>query len=87
MKSKIISILSSVRFWQLAIVAIIQILVALGAINSDQGITIANIISVFLGAVVTIGTVDKVATTASGTATVTIPSNVTEVKATKKTKK
>lgn len=78
MTTKLKNLFSSIRFWQLLVVAIIQTLVVLNLIDSEQGVAVANIFSIFLGAVVTIGTVDK----RSSNTTVSIPSNVSSVTAT-----
>lgn len=58
---KLNELLSSIRFWQITVGAIAQVLVALGIVSSEAGVAVANIVTVWLGAVATVGTVDKVA--------------------------
>ena len=62
MLDKVKSILSSVRFLQVTIVAALQILALYELVPQD----LANVVSVYLGVVVTIGTVDKAAKSVSG---------------------
>jgi len=77
----------SLRFQQLAVVTVIQILVALDVISGDKGVQIANIVSVFLVGVAGIGTLDKTAQIRAGSTTVSMPSNVSSVTTTTKKKK
>jgi len=83
---KIKELFKSLRFQQLAVVTVIQILVALDVISGDKGVQIANIVSVFLVGVAGIGTLDKSAQLRAGATTVTLPANVSSVSA-KTTKK
>lgn len=61
MKNKIRGILSSVRFWQMFIVAVLQSLVLFSVISSEQGSGLIDIVSALLVGSVAIGTIDKVA--------------------------
>lgn len=58
---KIKSIFGSVRFWQLAVIAAIQVLVVLDVINTNQGEQLALIVQGLLAASVTVGTADSIA--------------------------
>jgi len=96
---KLLQIFQSARFIQLVIVAILQSLVLFNVLTTEQSVGLVNIISALFGASVVIGTVDKntgearieSAKLSTGTTTVTIPDNVSEVtastKVTKKVKK
>ena len=61
MFTKVKSILGSVRFWQIVVVAVLQALIEMGVMAGD-GVAIANAVSGLLGVSVTIGTVDSFAT-------------------------
>ena len=84
--NKIKQLFLSLRFQQLLVVTILQILVALGVISGDKGVQITNIVSVFLVGVAGIGTLDKSAQARAGATTVTLPKNISSVSA-KTTKK
>lgn len=77
---KIKEILSSIRFQQMLVIAVLQSLVVFNVISGDQSIQLINIISTLFGASVVLGTVDKHADTK--TTTVSIPDNVSSVTAT-----
>lgn len=57
MLDKIKEILTSVRFWQVTIVAALQVLALYELIPAD----LTNVVSAWLGVTVLIGTVDKAA--------------------------
>jgi hypothetical protein len=91
MKEKIVALLSSPRFIGLVLIGALQALVLFNVITGVQGEGLTQIIqSVILGAVA-IKTVDraseKVAGATANTTTVTMPKNVSSVKASKTTKK
>lgn len=86
MKNKIVQLVTSVRFLQLVVVAVLQSLVLFSIISTEQGEGLINIISALLVGSVGIGTIDKFSAAKSGATTVSIPKNVTEVKATTKKK-
>lgn len=93
---KYLEILRSPRFLQLVLIAALQTLVLFNVVSTEQGTGLINILSALFAGSVVISTVDKntgearieSAKLSSGTTTVTIPDNVSEVKAsTKITKK
>lgn len=57
MGDKISSLLRSIRFWQVTIAAAVQLAAKLNFISDD----VANVITVWLGTVAVVGTVDKAA--------------------------
>lgn len=80
-----ISVIKSSRFQQLFVIAVLQSLVLFNIISSDQGVGLINIISGLFGASVVIRTVDRQTdvktAAATGTTTVSIPANVSNVTA------
>lgn len=80
-KDKVIALLSSIRFLQLVVVAVIQALVLFSVISTDQGTGLANIISALLVGSVGLGTIDRFSAAKATTTTVTIPSGVSNVTA------
>lgn len=91
MKEKIVALLSSPRFIGLVIVGFLQALVVFNVITGVQAESLIQIVqSIILGAVA-IRTLDrnaeKVAGATANTTTVTMPKNVSSVKASKTTKK
>lgn len=62
MLDKIKSVLSSIRFWQVTLIAVLQVLALYELVPTD----LVNIVSGWLGVTVLIGTVDKAAKSVSG---------------------
>lgn len=88
------NIFSSPRFWLIVIIAVLQSLTVFNIINGDQADRLINILSVALGSMVALRTVDKVgeaqvsaAKIAAGTTTISMPKAVSTVTARKTTKK
>ncbi len=85
---------TSPRFWLIVAIALLQSLAVFNVIRGDQADQLVNIISLALGSIVAIRTVDKQgeakikAAQAGGSVTsVTMPSTVSSVTATTKKKK
>lgn len=64
--NKIKSILNSIRFQQVVIVAVLFALVSEGVIENETSVVIANLIASILGISVIVGTIDKAATSIGG---------------------
>jgi len=62
MKDKIIAIVTSVRFIQVLLIGIIETLMLFGVVDGAQAEGLARIIEGILGASVTIGSADSIAT-------------------------
>lgn len=61
LKEKLYAIFGSIRFWQLAVIAILQILVILNVLDGAQAEAIVRIIQGLIGGSVVIGTIDSTA--------------------------
>ena len=57
MIDKIMELFYSLRFWQVTLAAVLQVVAYFGALDSE----LANILTAWLGVVVTIGSVDSFA--------------------------
>lgn len=66
MTAKIGAILGSVRFWELVIIAGLQVALGVGLIDGSQATAWANGVQLLLGGSVTLGTLDSFATKISG---------------------
>jgi len=66
MTAKIGAILGSVRFWQLVLIAAIQIALGTGVIDGATAQAWAQGIQLLLGGSITLGTIDSFALKASG---------------------
>jgi len=58
---KVVAILSSIRFWQLVVIGVIQALVQTGWLSGDAAVTLAQVVQLILGGSVAIGTIDSAA--------------------------
>lgn len=59
---KVKLIFSSVRFWQLVCIGVIQALVQIQVLTGETAITLAQVVQLILGGSVAIGTIDSAAT-------------------------
>lgn len=91
MKEKIVALLSSPRFIGVLIIGALQALVLFNVITGTQSEGLISIIQTVIGSAVVIKTIDrsaeKVGSSSANTTTVTMPKNVSSVKASKTTKK
>lgn len=67
MWNKILTILESVRFWQLALIAAIQVAMGVGLIDGATAVVWAHGVQLLLGGSVTLGTLDSVGQSIAGT--------------------
>lgn len=84
--AKFKAIISSARFIQLLIVALLQALVLFNVISGEQGTGLINIISGLFVASVAVSTIDKHGNAESKKTTVSLPVGVTAVTARTKKK-
>ena len=91
MKEKIVALLSSPRFIGVLIIGALQALVLFNVITGTQSEGLISIIQTVIGSAVVVRTLDRAAEKVGGasanTTTVTMPKNVSSVKASKTTKK
>ena len=66
MWSKVKAILGSVRFWQLVVIAALQVLLGLGYLTGDAVEAITKAVQLVLSGSVVIGSVDSAASRISG---------------------
>lgn len=75
-------IFTSPRFWLIVIIAVLQSLAVFNILGGEQVDQLINIVSVALGGIVTIRTVDKIGESKAGVTTVSMPNTVSTVTAT-----
>lgn len=67
LSAKVKNLFTSIRFIQLVVVAVLQVLVVMNIIDSVQGEALTQVIQALILGSVTIGTIDSAATKASST--------------------
>ncbi len=75
------NIYTSPRFWLIIVVATLQSLAVFNVLGGDQVDQLINIISLALGSMVALRTVDKMSENKGQVTTVTMPENVKSVSA------
>jgi len=76
------NIFQSPRFWLIVIIAILQSLAVFNVLGGEQVDKLINIISVALGGIVTVRTVDKIGEAKANMTTVSMPASSKKVTAT-----
>lgn len=74
-------IFKSPRFWLIVVIAVLQSLAVFNVLNSEQVDQLINIISIALGSMVVVRTIDRTADVKSTSTTISMPSNVSNVTA------
>lgn len=79
------TILTSPRFWLLLVTALLQVLVIVKIIDTDQGQQLIQTLQVFILGIVAIRTIDKQAENKSDVTTVSMPAGTSSVTAKQET--